>query len=149
VFILRWLIGFGKTFVNLWSFQEWFYYTRTGLDPKLPAFQRWDIRVREDDKVPETASERLLPTKNRWVILKDKFSQRPDDVLFFTTDPDKVKALVDEYRRELRTRTSGEFFYTMVKGRRLEAFHDFHLPVEPLPASQEVSEEEEREKFLR
>ena len=35
--IIRWITGFFKTLVNLWDWQEWSYYTKTGFDPKMPA----------------------------------------------------------------------------------------------------------------
>lgn len=147
--VFRWLIGFFKTLINLWSWYEWFYYTRTGLDPKLPAFQRWEISTRIEDKRPESDAERIMPLQNRWVILKDKFLLRPEEVLFFTTDQDKVNAVLEQYQRELRTRTSGEFYYKMVRGRHLEDFHEFRVPSEVIPGTAEADAEQEREKFLR
>jgi len=147
--VFRWLIGFAKALINLWSQDEWFYYAKTGLDPKLPAFQRWEISTRIEDKKPDSEAERIMPLKNRWVILRDKFMLRPEDVLFFTTDQDKVNAVLEQYQRELRTRTSGEFYYKMVKGRHLEDFHEFRVPTETIPGTPEAEAEQEREKFLR
>ena len=105
--VVRALIGFIKALIRIWDQEEWFYYTKTGLDPKLPAFQRWDIFTKQEDKEPETEAERIMPKKNFWVILRDKFMLTPEEVIFFTTDPDKVEALLEEYQSELRTRTSG------------------------------------------
>jgi hypothetical protein len=147
--IVRCIVGFFKTLVNIWSFQEWFYYNRTGLDPKVPAFERWELMVRVDDKVPETAAERMMPLKNRWVILKDKFMLSPDEVIFFTTDSEKVDNLMEGYQRSLRTRTSGEFYYTMIKGRNLDYFHTAPTIGEPMVEGQEVDEEQKRDMFVR
>jgi hypothetical protein len=148
--IVRCVIGFFKTLVNLWGWYEWFYYTRTGFDPKTPAFHRWEVHVREAAKEPETEAERLLPAKNHWLMLRDKFMQTGDEVIFYSTDKDRMDALRDEYNRELRTRTSGDFYYSMVKGRNLDFIHEYKpLGEEPLVEGIEVSEEEEREKFLR
>ncbi len=147
--LLRFLMGFFKAVVNIWSQEEWFYYAKTGLDPKLPAFQRWDIATRVEDKPAESEAERVMPLKNRWVILKDKFMLSPDDVVFFTTDQDKVDNLLEGYRRELRTRTSGEFYYKMVKGRNLDSFHIAPITGESMVEGTEIDEEQKREMFIR
>jgi len=147
--VIRFFVGFFKTLVNLWGWSEWFYYNKTGLDPKLPAFQRWEIFTREEDKTPESRAEELLPRKNIWVILRDKFMQSPEEVLFYSTDNDKVKALTEEYNRELRTRTSGDFYYSMIKGRNLDFVHHLKPTTEPLVEGTEIDPEQEREKFLR
>lgn len=148
--VIRWIIGFFKTLVNLWDWTEWRYYVDHGLPPKTPAFHRWEVRVEASEKEPETEAERVLPTKNQRVILHDKYHLRADEMLFYTTDTDKVDALVAEYERELRTRTSGNFYYKMVRGRNLDFFHEFRqLGEEPLKEGLEIDEETEREKFLR
>ena len=147
--VIRWLIGLFPALFQQWSQPEWFYFAKTGFPPKTPAFQRWDIFVKTEPKPPETESERLLPQINRWVLLKDKFMQTADEVLFFTTEADKVDALVEQYKRELRTRTAGDFYYTMVKGRNLDFFHVYTGLKEPLIEGQEIDAEQEREKFLR
>ena len=72
---------------NLIFGYEWFYYTKTGFDPKAAAHMRWEISVRVEDKVPETEAEEIMPLKNRWVILRDKFMQSPDEVIFFRKSP--------------------------------------------------------------
>lgn len=148
--VVRWIIGFFKTLVNLWGWYEWFYYTRTGFDPKQPAWQRWEIYVKASDKEPETEAERLLPTMNHRLILRDKFMQSPDEIIFYSTDKEKVDRLQEEYQREMRTRTSGDFYYKMVKGRNLDFIHAYKVPgEEPLVEGGEIDEEQEREKFLR
>lgn len=147
--VLRWFWGFLKAIVNLWSQEEWFYYAKTGCDPKLPAFQRWEVTTRVEDKVPDSEAEKIMPLKNRWVILKDKFMLTPDEVLFFTTEPDTVENLLEGYRREMRTRSSGEFYYKMVRGRNLDYFHTSPRHGEPLVEGTTVDEEQKREMFLR
>jgi hypothetical protein len=101
-------------------------------------------------KRPETQAEEIMPLKNHMVMLHDKFGQSADEVVFFTTDPDKANALVEEFRRELRTRTSGNFYGKMIKRRNLDFFHDYKvLGEEPLVEGGEIDPEQEREKFLR
>jgi len=148
--IVRWIVGFFKTIVNLWGWYEWFYYTKTGFDPKTPALQRWECFVKEADKVPETEAERLLPTKNHWLILRDKFMQSRDEVLFYSTDLERLEVLKEEYEREMRTRSSGDFYYKMIKSRNLDFIHGYKLPSEePLVEGLDMDAEQEREKFLR
>lgn len=147
--IVRCIIGFFKTLVNLWGWYEWFYYTRTGFDPKIPAFKRWEIFLKSEHKRPETEAERLLPTNNNWIILRDKFMQSPDEIIFYSTDKDKVDALIEEYEREMRTRTSGDFYHNMVKNRNLDFIHTYK-PVDSGPLEgTEIDEDQAREKFLR
>ena len=146
----RWFVGFFKALFNIWDWDEWFYYTKAGLDPKIPAKDRWDIEMRVDAKPPETRAEEIMPLKHHMVMLHDKFGQSADEVVFFTTDPDKANALIDEFKRELRTRTSGNFYYRMIKRRNLDAFHEYKVQgEEPLVEGQEIDPEQEREKFLR
>ena len=147
--IVRWFIGVFKTLVNMWGWYEWFYYAKTGFDPKVPAFKRWEIFVKSEAKNPETEAERLLPTKNNWIILRDKFMQSPDEVIFYSTDKDKVDALTEEYDREMRTRSSGDFYQNMVKGRNLDFIHAFRPDSGALIEGTEIDPEQEREKFLR
>ena len=148
--VFRWFVGFIKALVRIWDQDEWFYYALTGFDPRLPAFERWDMLSKVVDKQPETEAERIMPVKNHWVILHDKYSQTPDEVIFFTTDKDKVDALMDEYKRELRTRTAGNFFYKMIRGRNLDFLHKYIPPgQEQLIEGTEIDKEQEREKFLR
>ncbi len=148
--VIRWIQGFFKALFNIWDWDEWFYYAKNGLDPKLPAADRWDIQLRAEAKPPANAAERIMPLKNHMVVLHDKFSQRPDDVVFYTTDPDKAKTMVDEFLRELRTRTSGNFFYKMIKRRNLDFIHNFKVSTDDhLVEGTEIDAEQEREKFHR
>ncbi len=148
--IIRWFAGFFKALFNIWDWDEWFYHTKTGMDPKLPAADRWDIQLKVEAKPPVSEAERIMPLKNHMVVLHDKFSQRPDDVIFFTTDPDKARTMVDEFKRELRSRTSGNFFYKMIKRRNLDFIHNYKVTVDDqLVEGTEIDAEQEREKFLR
>ena len=147
--IVRWFIGFFKTLVNLWGWYEWFYYAKTGFDPKVPAFKRWEIFIKSEAKRPETEAERLLPTNNNRIILRDKFMQSPDEVIFYSTDKDKVDALMEEYDREMRTRSSGDFYYNMVKARNLDFIHNYQVDSGGPLEGKEIDEEQAREKFLR
>ena len=135
---LRWITGFFKWLVRLWDHTEWFYYAKSGIDPKLPASDRWDVYIKTADKAQESDDERMLPKQNRWVMLKDKYMQSQDEVLFFTTDGDKVNALAQEYKKELRTRTSGDFYYRMIVNRNLDFFHNYHVEDEELAEGMEA-----------
>ena len=148
--LIRWFIGFFKALLRIWDQDEWFYYAKSGFDPQLPAFQRWEVLTKVADKPPASRAEELLPLKNHWVILRDKFSQKPDEVVFFHTDKDKCDVLVEEFQRELRTRSSGNFFYKMIHGRNLDFIHGYRpTGQEKLIEGTEIDEEQAREKFLR
>lgn len=148
--IVRWLTGFFKALFGIWTKFEWSYYAATGLDPKLPAFDRFEVVLRMTDKPPENDAERLLPRKNRSVILKDKYHQAPDEVLFFDTDADRSGAVIQEYERKLKELSAGEFYVKMVRQRNLEFIHTMRFDTEPAAAvSDEELAEQEREKFLR
>jgi hypothetical protein len=148
--IIRWIVGLFKNLVGLWDGQEWRYYAATAFDPKLPAYQRWGVRLKDEAKPAANEAERLMPLRNYTVILDDKFGQSPEDIIFFTTALDKAQAVLGQYEKELRSRTSGDFYYSMVKNRQLDFFHNFRaVGNEPLEGTAEIDEETEREKFLR
>ena len=148
--VMRWFAGFFKALCNIWDWDEWFYHTKTGLDPKLPAHSRWEIQHKVEDKPPASDAERIMPLKNHMVVLQDKFSLTPDDVVFYTTDHDKANMIVEEFKRELRSRTSGNFYYKMIKRRNLDFIHNYKFSAaEPLVEGTEIDPEQEREKFHR
>ena len=123
MFIVRWLVGFIKALLGIWTKYEWSYYAIAGLDPRMAAFQRWEIVTKSEPRRAETASERLLPVNNHWVILRDKYLQRPEEELFYSTDNDKVDALVAKYKEALQTQSSGEFYHGMIRNRNLDFMH--------------------------
>lgn len=146
--IIRWVLGLFRLLLGAWSQPELAYYAKTGLDPKIPAFQRWEVKVKQEEKRVSQEEEMLKP-RSYSVFLIDKFMLTPEDLVFFTADKDKVDALQGQYERELRSRSSGDFYYSMVKGRKLDFFHNFKVVQErPLEAS-EIDEEQKREMFLR
>ena len=130
--IIRWIVGFFKTLVNLWDWQEWGYYTKTGFDPKMAASQRWESYIKISDRAPETEAEELLPLKNRRLFLRDKFSQTADEMIYGSTDDYKVDAVREEYDKELRSRTAGNFYATMIVNRNLDYFHNVRPPDDPM-----------------
>ncbi|MCB1220538.1 MAG: hypothetical protein H7A35_03285 [Planctomycetales bacterium] len=146
--IIRWITGFFKTLVNLWDWQEWSYYTKTGFDPKMPASQRWEAFVKVSDKVPETEAEEVMPVKNRRVFLKDKYGQAADEMIYGSTDDYKVDAVMEQYEKELRSRTAGNFYATMIVNRNLDYFHNTRPPDDPmseaLDADRKYREEQAR-----
>jgi hypothetical protein len=148
--IVRWLTGLIKGLFGIWNKFEWEYYTATGLDPKLPAFDRFEVVLRTADKTPETETERVLPRKNRTVVLKDKYHQMPDEIIFFDTDADRSGAVIQEYDRKMKTLSAGEFYVKMVRHRDLEFIHTMRFETESITSvSNEELAEQEREKFLR
>src|SRR5438105_3274819 len=100
--IVRWLSGMLKVLAGMWSTQEAAYYARTGLDPRLPAFRRWTVRLKDEAKPPETRAEELLPLRNYTVILGDEYHLAPEDMVFHTTHLDKAQAVLAQYQRELQ-----------------------------------------------
>lgn len=148
--IIRWLIGFFKALIGIWTKYEWQYYASEGLDPRMAAFHRYEVDTVISNRAPETEAERIMPQKNRSVVLKDKYHQSPDEVLFFDTNEDKTVTLVEEYERKMRTMSAGDFYYKMVRQRNLDFIHNIKFEEDRLPeASTEDLAEQEREKFLR
>ncbi|MCC7477951.1 hypothetical protein IT575_05780 [bacterium] len=149
MFILWTIRGFFMSLFGLWTQDEWFYYSRTGLDPRLPAYQRWAVRVHAEDKLPDSEAERLMPVKNQTVILEDKYMLTGEEVLFYSTDAGKIGALVRKYEDELRSRSCGEFYFRNIKNRQLDFFHNFKEPSEQPPEEAEIDEETRRNMFNR
>ncbi len=104
------------------------YYVSTSFDPKTPAFTRWDVELKQEEKRRDEDDENMLPRIDYKVVLKDKFGQSPDEIIFFTADVDKATGILHEYEKELRTRSAGDFYYKMVKKRDLQHFHNFRPP---------------------
>lgn len=146
--LLRWITGLFKRITAGWDDREWFYWNASGLDPKLPASQRWAVRLADKPKPPTTPEEELLPQHNYSVMLEDKFGLTAEDMAFTTTDLGKAQAVLGQFERELRTRTCGDFWHGMIKNRRLDYFHNLKQGG-PIEGSAEIDEEQEREKFLR
>ncbi len=147
--IIRWLAGFGKTLVNLWDWQEWSYHTKTGFDPKMPASQRWEAYVKVTDKPPETEAEEVMPLKNRRLFLRDKFSQTADEFIYGSTDDYKVDAVREEYEKELRSRTAGNFHATMIVNRNLDYFHNTRPPDDPMTEAMNADRKFREEQLRR
>ena len=146
--VARWFTGLFKRLFAGWEDREWFYYNRCGLDPKPPAYQRWEVRMKTSERPPEV--EGGLPEHSYSVILDDKYGLTAEDLVFTTNMLDKAQAVLQQFERELRTRSCGDFYYTNIRNRRLDFFHNFKaVGNEPLEGSAEIDEETEREKFLR
>jgi hypothetical protein len=107
---------FLQALFRIWDQDEWFYYAKSGFDPQLPAFQRWEVLTKVADKPPASRAEELLPLKNHWVILRDKYC-KPDEVVFFHTDKDKCDVLVEGSANCARARRATS--YKMIHGRNL------------------------------
>jgi hypothetical protein len=147
--IFRTIKGFFMSLFGVWSQDEWFYYNKSGVDPKVPAYQRWAVRVHAEDKVPESEAERVMPVKSQTVILEDKYMLTGEEVLLHTTDADKVFALTQHYEKELRSRSCGEFYYRNIKNRQLDFFHNFKVEREEVSEEAEVDEETRRNMWNR
>ncbi|MDQ3023413.1 MAG: hypothetical protein M3R04_03350 [bacterium] len=148
--LLRWVTGLWKRLFGGWDDHEWFYYNHCGFDPTIPAHQRWAVRMTDKQKPPETPGEELVPQHSYSVMLEDKFGQTAEDMAFTTMMLDKAQAVLEQFERELRTRSCGDFWHGMIKNRRLDFFHNFRaVGSEPLEGSADIDDEQEREKFLR
>ena len=84
--------------------------------------------MKQEEKRSDDEDDQFLPRINYSVVLKDKYAQSPEEILFYTTDVDKASGILREYERELRTRGAGDFYYKMVKKRDLQHFHDYRPP---------------------
>jgi hypothetical protein len=145
--LARWINGLLKRLFAGWDDREWFYYNRTGLDPKPAAYQRWDVRLADRELPTEPPA---LPEHSYSVMLEDKYGLTAEDLVFTTNMLDKAQAVLQQFERELRTRSCADFYYNNIKNRRLDFFHNFKaVGNEPLEGSAEIDEETEREKFLR
>jgi hypothetical protein len=147
--VVRWLVGLVKHLTGIWQVSEWNYYAKTSLDPKIAAFQRWEVAVKADAKPPDNDRERLLPQTSYKVILHDKYGLTPEDVIFFTVKKDQAEGVEAQYLKELRSRSCGEFYYSMIKNRQLDFFHNFHAVGDEVKEGGDVDEETRREMFLR
>jgi hypothetical protein len=123
----RWLVGFFKRIFNVWDDKEWDYYTHTGLDPKLPAFQRWQLQMHSTDKPPTTPEEELLPKKTHTLVLRDKTGLTPEDIVYFNNDLGRVEVLEKKLQQELQTRNAGWFWSDQIRNRNLDFIHGMKL----------------------
>ena len=89
-----------------------------------------------------------MPVKNRRVFLKDKYGQAADEMIYGSTDDYKVDAVMEQYEKELRSRTAGNFYATMIVNRNLDYFHNTRPPDDPmseaLDADRKYREEQAR-----
>jgi hypothetical protein len=123
----RWLLGLFRYLLRQWDEKEWTYYARTGLDPNLPAFKRWELQLKTTELAPENATEEKLPRKNYSVILHDKYGLSLDDVVYFTPDLGRAEALEKRLNDELQSRDSGWFWHDQIAHRNLDFIHNLRL----------------------
>jgi hypothetical protein len=133
--VWRWIVGFFKRLVRVWDEREASYYTYNGLDPALPAFQRWELQLKSTDKPPETPAEELLPRKTHTVVLHDKYGLSLDDVVYFTNDLGRAELLEKKLAHELQSRNSGWFWYDQIHYRNLDFIHGIRLGEEIVEGS--------------
>lgn len=110
--------------ITKWS--EFKYAISEGLDPKLPAHERWLLALKEEKTEPLNAERPEFYIPLYKVILRDKFSLRLDDVFYFSKDKKRIDACLKKISEELRTRTAGEFYDMWIVNRNL----DFLIGVE-------------------
>jgi hypothetical protein len=146
----RWLVGFFKRIFGIWDEHEWGYYVHTALDPKLPAFQRWEVRLKSADAPPETPGDELLPKKTYTVVLHDKTGLALEDVVYFSTDLGKVEVLQRKLNFELQSRNAGWFWHDHIHHRNLDFIHTLKVG-EDLREGQASADEIEatRREFFR
>jgi len=148
--VFRWLMGFFKRLFGVWDEHEWGYYTYTALDPKQPAFQRWEVQLKSAAKPPETPQEELLPAKMHTLLLHDKTGLTLDDVVYFSTDLGRVELLAKKLRHELQGQDTGWFWFNNIHRRNLDFIHNIKLG-EDLKEGQASTDEleETRREFFR
>lgn len=148
--IARWILGFFKRLFNIWDDREWDYYTHTALDPKVPAFTRWELKLHSSDKQPETAADELLPKKTHTLVLHDKTGLSSEDVVYFNSDLTRVEVVEKKLAEELRSRNAGWFWHDQIKRRNLDFIHNMKLG-EALPETTAADDEleETRRQFFR
>jgi hypothetical protein len=146
----RWILGFFKRILNIWDDREWDYYTHTALDPKLPAFSRWQVSLHSKQQAPESEADQLLPKQNHTLILHDKSGLTQDDIVYFSTDLGRVEILEKKLQTELRSRNAGWFWFDQIKNRNLDFIHNIKLG-EDLPESTAADDDIEstRREFFR
>jgi hypothetical protein len=137
----RWLVGFFKRIFNIWDDREWAYYTQTALDPKLPAFSRWDLNLHSTDKPPQGPEDELLPKKQHTIILHDKTGLTPEDIVYFHTDLGRVQILEKKLQEELRSRNAGWFWFDQIRNRNLDFIHNLRM-AETLPMEGSAEEQD-------
>lgn len=146
----RWILGFFKRIFNIWDDREWDYYTHTGLDPRLPAFSRWELKRHSTDKPGAGDGDALLPQKNHTLILHDKTGLTQDDIVYFNSDLGRVDVLSKKMEEELRSRNAGWFWFDQIKNRNLDFIHVLKLGEELQEANAAEDDiESTRREFFR
>lgn len=145
----RWIVGFFKRLFSIYDDREWAYYAYTGMDPKIPAFTRWEVGLHSTDKPAETAADELLPKKTHTLILHDKTGLTQDDVVYFNTDLGRVQVLEKKLAEELRTRNAGWFWHDQIHRRNLDFIHGMKLGEDIKEDDTDEDLEETRRQFFR
>jgi hypothetical protein len=92
------------------SWCQMMYLVREGIDPRTPSNVRWSAELRSVDKTPENERERLLPLKKHSVILKDLTMLNPEQMIYHTTDTEKVEKVMDKLAADLKRMPCHEFY---------------------------------------
>jgi len=91
-----------------------------GLDPKLAAYMRWELALKQEKTEPidKDRPELIIPLYK--VILRDKFGLRLDDVFYFSKDKKRIDTCLKKLAEELRSRTASEFYDMWIVNRNLD-----------------------------
>jgi hypothetical protein len=99
---------------------ELIYSLREGLEPRDPAYVRWTVAEKVENLPPRTELEVEVPPKMYKIMLRDKFSLRPDDIIYFSQDKKRVDVCREHFLEELRCRTAAEFYDMWILHRNLD-----------------------------
>ncbi len=99
---------------------EFIYSLREGLEPRDPAYVRWTVAEKVENLPPRTDLEVEVPPKMYKIMLRDKFSLRPDDIIYFSQDKKRVDVCREHFLEELRCRTAAEFYDMWIVHRNLD-----------------------------
>ncbi len=91
-----------------------------GLDPKLPAQDRWTLALKEEKTAPISEDRPELVGVLYKIILRDKFGLRLDDVFYFSKDRKRIDTCLKKVSEELKSRTAAEFFDKWITNRNLD-----------------------------
>ncbi len=105
---------------HITSMADFKYAITTGLDPKVPAQDRFTLALKEEkgELISEDRPELVVPLYK--VILRDKFGLRMDDVFYFSKDKKRIDTCLKKISEELQTRTVAQFTEMWISNRNLD-----------------------------
>jgi hypothetical protein len=121
-------MSFFSNLVRLLTFQmapsDFLFLNRTGMDVRTPASALYRVDLREAQKPPETAAERLLPTKNYSIIISDLTGRTPDSLVYYSSDKEKADKAMDRIERDLMAMRCAEFYSHWLRHPNFDFLYD-------------------------